>query len=213
MQKRTGYTMSKKLLIIGASGHGKVVADIAIKMNQWSSIEFLDDNSKIKTVMGLNVIGTSGDMLNYIDDYEMFVGIGDNAVRKRIFKSLKSMGATIPKLVHPTAVIGTDVRLGDGTVIMARVVINCCTKIGQGCIINTSATIDHDNFIGDFVHVSPGAHLAGTVMIGEGSWLGIGSVVSNNVGIPNECIVGAGSVVIKSLNKSGRYIGTPARRL
>ena len=205
--------MNNKLLIIGASGHGKVVADIALKMNKWTSVEFLDDNTTIKTVMGLNVIGTSKNMLNYINEYEIFVGIGDNAIRRRILEKLKSAGATIPILVHPNAVIGSEVSVESGTVVMAGVVINCCTRIGQGCIINTGASVDHDNFIGDFVHVSPGARLAGTVRVGQESWLGIGSVISNNIDITNRTIIGAGSVVINHINEPGRYIGTPARRL
>ena len=205
--------MKNKLLIIGASGHGKVVADIAIKMNKWSSVEFLDDNTTLNTVMGLNVIGTSGDMLNYIDEYEMFVGIGNNAIRRRIYEKLKSDGATIPTLVHPNAAIGSEVTIESGTVVMAGVVINCCTKIGQGCIINTGASVDHDNFIGDFVHVSPGARLAGTVRVEQESWLGIGSVISNNIDITSRTIIGAGSVVIKDLKESGTYIGIPSRKL
>ncbi|PIC83074.1 acetyltransferase [Sporosarcina sp. P1] len=204
--------MSKKLLIIGASGHGKVVADIAIKMNKWSSIDFLDDKT-IKNVMGLDVIGSSTAMLRYIDEYEIFVGIGDNAIRKKIFETLKTAGATIPTLVHPNAVIGSEVSIGPGTVVMAGVIINCCTVIGQGCIINTGASVDHDNLIGDFVHVSPGARLAGTVTVGEGSWLGIGSVVSNNISVASECIIGAGSVVVKSICASGIYLGIPAKKL
>ncbi|ARJ39563.1 acetyltransferase [Sporosarcina ureae] len=204
--------MSKKLLIIGASGHGKVVADIAIKMNKWSSIDFLDDKA-INSVMGLDVIGSSTAMLRYIDEYEIFVGIGDNAIRKKIFNTLKTAGATIPTLVHPNAVIGSEVSIGPGTVVMAGVIINCCTVIGQGCIINTGASVDHDNLIGNFVHVSPGARLAGTVTVGEGSWLGIGSVSSNNISVASECIVGAGSVVIKDLKDSGTYIGIPSRKI
>ncbi|PIC63996.1 acetyltransferase [Sporosarcina sp. P13] len=205
--------MKNKLLIIGASGHGKVVADIALEMNKWSSIEFLDDNKTIKNVMGLDVIGSSKDMLNYIDEYEIFVGIGDNAIRKRIYEKLKSAGATIPILIHPNAVIGSEVSIESGTVVMAGVVINCCTQIGQACIINTGSTVDHDNSIGDYVHMSPGARLAGTVKVGQESWLGIGSVVSNNINISSRSIVGAGSVVIKNINEPGRYVGTPVRRL
>ena len=205
--------MKNKLLIIGASGHGKVVADIAVKMNKWTTIEFLDSNTTIKTVMGLNVIGTSEDMLNYIGEYEIFVGIGDNAIRRKIFENLKSAGATIPTLVHPNAVIGSEVSIDSGTVVMAGVVINCSTNIGQGCIINTGASVDHDNLIGDFVHVSPGARLAGTVKVSEGSWLGIASVVSNNINIDSSCIIGAGSVVVKDIKECGVYIGVPARRL
>ncbi|WP_079525383.1 acetyltransferase [Solibacillus isronensis] len=205
--------MKNKLLIIGASGHGKVVAEIAIKMNKWQSIAFLDDDKSIKSSMGLEVIGTSEDVFTHIDEYEIFVGIGNNTTRQRIHEMLETFGANIPNLIHPKAVIGNQVDIGTGTAVMAGVVINCCTKIGRGCIINTGSTIDHDNCIDDFVHISPGSHLAGTVKVGKGSWLGIGSVVSNNITITNGCKVGAGSVVVKDITEPGVYVGVPVRRV
>ncbi|OMF59358.1 acetyltransferase [Paenibacillus sp. FSL R5-0490] len=205
--------MKNKLLIIGASGHGKVVADIALKMNRWQSIAFLDDNKGIETSMGLEVIGTSDDVFTHIDEYEIFVGIGNNTTRQRIHEMVETVGASIPVLVHPDAVVGGQVNIGNGTVVMAGSIINCCTDIGKGCVINTGTTIDHDNCIGDYVHISPGVHLAGTVKIGEGSWLGIGSVVSNNINITSGCQFGAGSVVVKDVNYPGTYAGVPIRKI
>nr|WP_289037955.1 acetyltransferase [uncultured Allobacillus sp.] len=205
--------MKNKLLIIGASGHGKVVADIALKMNRWQNIAFLDDDESINSSMGLEVIGTSDDVFTHIDEYEIFVGIGNNTTRQRIHEMLETFGASMPNLIHPKAVIGNQVDIGTGTVVMAGVVINCCTKIGRGCIINTGSTIDHDNYIDDFVHISPGSHLAGTVKVGTGSWLGIGSVISNNITITNGCKVGAGSVVVKDITEPGVYVGVPVRRV
>lgn len=203
--------MKNKLLIIGASGHGKVVADIALKMNRWQSISFLDDNENLKFSLGFGVIGKSNDALRHINDFDIFVGVGNNATRKKIQERLESEGATIPTLIHPNAVIGEKVDIASGTAIMAGVVINCCTKIGRGCIINTSASIDHDNTIEDYVHISPGSHLAGTVNVGQLTWLGIGSVVSNNVSITNSCIVGAGSLVISDITEAGIYVGVPVK--
>jgi sugar O-acyltransferase (sialic acid O-acetyltransferase NeuD family) len=205
--------MKNKLLIIGASGHGKVVADIALKIGKWQSIAFLDDNENIKISLGIEVIGKSAEAFAYITDWDIFVGIGNNAIRKKLQESLELKGASIPKLIHPNAVIGEQVEVESGTAVMAGVVINCCTKIGKGCIINTGSTLDHDNIIEDFVHISPGAHLAGTVKVGQGSWLGIGSLVSNNVNIKSDCIVGAGATVIKDITESGTYVGVPARRV
>jgi sugar O-acyltransferase (sialic acid O-acetyltransferase NeuD family) len=205
--------MKNKLLIIGASGHGKVVADIALKMNKWQSVVFLDDNINIKSSLGLEVLGALDKVSEYIDEYELFVGIGNNATRQRIQKMLETIGAEIPVLIHPNAIVGEQVDIGSGTAVMAGAVVNCCTKIGKGCIVNTGSTIDHDNYIEDFVHISPGAHLAGTVHIGQGSWLGIGSAVSNNVSITNGCIVGAGSVIVKDITEPGVYVGTPVRRV
>lgn len=205
--------MKNKLLIIGASGHGKVIADIALKMNKWANIAFLDDDVSIKSSMGIEVIGKSDKALTNIQEYDIFVGIGNNSIREKIQKKLEAEGASIPFLIHPSAIIGEKVELESGTVVMAGVVINCCTKIGKGCIINTGASIDHDNVIEDFVHISPGSHLAGTVKVDHGSWLGIGSIVSNNVNITSGCEIGAGAVVINDITEPGTYVGVPVRRI
>ncbi|WP_100405637.1 acetyltransferase [Bacillus solitudinis] len=205
--------MKKKLLIIGASGHGKVVADLALKMNKWQSIAFLDDDESIEMSIGIKVIGKSCEAYNLLNDYDIFVAIGDNSIRKRIQNELEEEGASIPTLIHPNVVLGEKVDVASGTVIMAGVVINCCTKIGKGCIINTGSTVDHDNLIEEFVHISPGAHLAGMVRVGQKSWLGIGSVVSNNVTITSSCKIGAGAVVVRDITETGTYIGVPVRKV
>ncbi len=207
--------MKDKLLIIGASGHGKVIADVALKMNKWKSIAFLDDDESIKFSMGIEVIGKSDDAFTktHIKDCDIFVGVGNNTTREKIQEKLEAKGASIPTIIHPNAVVGEQVEILSGTVVMAGVVINCSTSIGKGCIINTGATIDHDCLIDDYVHISPGAHLAGTVKIGQGSWLGIGSIVSNNVTITSKCKVGAGAVVVKDLVEAGTYVGIPVRKI
>lgn len=205
--------MKNKLLIIGASGHGKVVADIALKMNKWESIAFLDDDENIKQSMNIEVIGKSNDISKYIQDYDIFVAIGNNSTRERIQENLEKLGASIPVLIHPKSVIAEQVEIGLGTVIMAGAIINCCTKIENGCIINTGATIDHDNIIEDYVHISPGANLAGTVTVGKGTWIGIGSVVSNNISIVGNCKIGAGAVVTKDIDEVGTYVGVPVKKL
>lgn len=205
--------MKEKLIIIGASGHGKVVADIAIKMNKWQSIAFLDDDESIKTSMGLEVIGKTADAFTYKEEADFFVAIGNNAVREKVQEKLLGEGMSVVMLIHPSAIIGTDVEIGIGTVLMAGVVINSSTRIGKGCIINTSASLDHDNNIEDYVHISPGVRIAGTVRVGRDSWLGIGSVISNNVNICSGCKVGAGAVVVKDITEPGTYVGVPVRKI
>lgn len=205
--------MKEKLLIIGASGHGRVVADIALKMNKWNNISFLDDDESIEFSMGIKVIGKSADVSKYLHDYDIFVGIGNNSLREKVQLKIENLGANIPVLIHPSAVIGEQVVIGRGTVVMPGVVINCCTQIGNGCIINTGTTVDHDNIIDDFVHLSPGTHLAGMVNIEKRTWLGIGSLVVNNIHIISDTKIGAGAVVICNLDKPGTYIGVPARRV
>ncbi len=205
--------MKKRLLIVGAGGHGKVVADIAMKMSLWESIAFLDDNDSLGEVLGLKVIDKATEATKYVRDSDLFVAIGNDTIRERTQRELESAGAELPVLIHPHAVIAQDVELGVGSVVMAGVVINSCTRIGRGCIINTGATIGHDNIIEDFVHVSPGVNTGGSVRIGTGTWIGLGSKIVNNVNITGGCTVGAGAVVVKDITIAGTYVGVPARRL
>ncbi|NBI07057.1 acetyltransferase [Senegalia massiliensis] len=205
--------MKDKLIIIGASGHGKVVADIAIKMNKWQSIVFLDDDESIKTSLGLEIIGKTEDAFTYKYEADFFVAIGNNEIRENIQEKFIERGLNVVSLIHPEAVIGTDVEIDIGTAIMGGTVINNSTKIGKGCIVNTSASLDHDNAIEDYVHISPGVRTAGSLSIGKGTWLGIGSILSNNVKICSGCKVGAGAVVVKDITEPGTYVGVPVRRV
>lgn len=205
--------MHEKLLIVGASGHGKVVADIAKQMSKWNSIAFLDDNEFITTSPSNKVLGRTSDALKYKDEADFFVAIGNNATREKIQEKLLCEGLSVVTLVHPRSVVCSDVEIGVGTAVMAGVVINSSSKIGKGCIINTSSSLDHDNVICDYVHVSPRVSLAGNVRVGKSTWLGIGSVVINNVNISSGCIVGAGAVVVRDICETGSFIGVPARRV
>lgn len=205
--------MYDNLIIIGASGHGKVVVDIAINMNKWKSVFFLDDNNLIKQISGFDVIGNINDSYKYRKNSDFFVAIGNNKIREEIQNELVNKDFNLISLIHPSAILGNDVYIGKGSVIMAGVIVNSDSKIGDGCIINTGATVDHDNLLGDYTHVSPGVNLAGAVEIGKGTWIGIGSVVSNSLKITNGCIIGAGAVVVNSLNEVGTYVGIPARRI
>lgn len=203
--------MNEKLVIIGAGGHGKVVADIA-KLKGYKDIVFLDDNSEKKECGLYPIVGTTQDIEKYYNAH-FIVGIGNNKVRRKLTSFLLEKQYDVTTLIHPSAVIDETVQIGHGTVIMANVVINADTTIGHGCIINTASSVDHDCCIQDYVHICPGVHIAGTVHIGDNTWIGIGSSVINNIYIVNDCMLGAGCVVVKDLLESGTYIGVPARRL
>lgn len=197
------------LIIVGASGHGKVVADIA-RRNGYSDIAFLDDAPGLMQVSSYQVLGAVPQFEEYLQS-DFVVAIGNAAIRRRIQDELTHAGAKFVTLIHPSAIITEDVVIGAGSVVMAGAVINPSARIGRGCIVNTSASIDHDCIVGNFAHVSVGAHLAGTVSVGDGTWVGIGSVVSNNISICSDCMIGAGAVVVKDIQKPGTYIGVPAR--
>lgn len=199
--------MFNKLIIIGAGGQGKVVADIAIKLG-YKDIAFIDDNAK-GNCMGFPILGNSSIINGVNDDNTLFViGIGKNEVRKQISEKYNLNYAT---LVHPSAQIGNGVEIGEGTVIMAGAVINAGAKIGRHCVINSTAVVEHDNRIDNYVHISPGALLGGTVSIGECTHIGIGAIIRNNITVCEDCVVGAGAVVVKNIIKSSVYIGIPAQ--
>jgi len=199
------------IIIIGASGHGKVVADIVAQAGD-RVIGFLDDNPELpETFVGYPMLGSVCDYSKYANA-NFVIAIGNASVREKI--SLQLAYVNWYTAVHPTAVIspmGTSV--GEGTVVMAHAVINPGSKIGRHCIVNTGATVDHDNVIEDFTHISVGAKLAGTVHVGKRTWVGVGAAVSNNVNICGDCIIGAGAVVVKDISKSGTYVGVPARKI
>ncbi len=188
-----------------------MIADIAKKL-YYSEIVFLDDDKTLDKCNGYSVVGTTSDIDNY-QSYDFIVAIGNSEIRKKIQNQLTNKDIDIVTLVHPNAVIGENVVLGEGTVVMAGAVINPCVTIGNGCIINTCASVDHDCVVGDFAHVSVGAHVAGTVTIGENTCIGAGATVINNVNICGGCTIGAGSVVVKDITETGTYIGVPVKRL
>lgn len=198
----------RRLAIIGASGHGKVIADIA-RRNGYKEIVFFDDDDNIHECGGYPVIGKSFEAGTI--DADVIIGIGNAGVRKQMQESITD--EKLVTLIHPDAVIAEDVVMGAGTVVMAGAVINPGTHIGKGCIINTCSSVDHDCTVGDFVHVAVGSHLCGTVNVGDGTWIGAGATVSNNVFICPDCMIGAGAVVIKEIKESGTYVGVPAKRV
>lgn len=202
----------KRLAILGASGHGKVVADCA-ELTGWDEIVFFDDAwPKLKANGVWAVIGDTKLLLSKLTHYDgVIVAIGQNDTRLKKQEELLEHHAMIVSIVHPDACISQYAKLGIGSVVMAGSIINVDSKIGAACIINTGATIDHDCTLGDGVHVSPGSHLAGGDSVGHCAWLGIGSNVRQLINIGNHTIIGAGSVVVKDLPDSVTAFGNPAQ--
>lgn len=206
--------MSKQVVIIGAGGHSKVVADIVIKSRD-KLIGFLDDNLEegSKIIEGYQVLGKIEkclDLQKEKKDLYFIIAIGDNYIRKEIYEKYKLNYYTA---IHPSSNIGLEVQISEGTVIMANVCINSNTKIGKNCIINTGAVIEHDNKIDDYVHISPNATLCGTVKVGKFIHIGAGAIVKNDTQITEKCIIGAGAVVVDDIEEEGTYVGIPARKI
>ena len=198
-----------RLVIIGAGGHGRVIADNALK-NGYNEICFVDD-SATGDCIGFPIVGVIGDVEKLNDGKTDFIiGIGNNATRKII---AEKFDVNWVSLVHPSAQLAFNARIGRGTVVMANAVVNVCASVGDHCIINTGAVVEHDNTIGNFVHMSPVTKLGGSVRIGDLTHVGIGATVSNDVDVCADCVIGAGAVVVQDIKDSGTYIGVPAREI
>lgn len=197
----------KKLTIIGASGHAKVVAEIAL-LNGYDYLEFLDDDANKQSCFGFPVVGSLDDIKSVKND--IFIAIGDNSLRAKLFSQVEN--CSMPILIHPKAIVSEKASIGVGAVVMAGAVVNPYAKIGVGCIINTCSSVDHDCCIGDFSHVSVGAHIAGSVIIGKQNFIGAGAIIINNKNICDGNIIGAGAIVVKNLVEHGVYYGVPAKK-
>lgn len=205
--------MSRKLLIAGAGGHGRVVADIATAMGTWSEIAFIDDKFPGLISSGnWSVVSTCEGATEMTGSYQdMVVAVGHNETRMKLQKMYADSGFSIVTLIHPSVVLGSEISIGIGSVIMPNVAINHGTVFGDGCIVNTGAIVEHDCVIGEGVHLSPGCHLAGEVQVGNYSWIGIGSNIINQVCIGNSVIVGAGAAVIDDVSSNSLATGVPAQ--
>ncbi len=202
----------RRLAILGASGHGKVVAEIA-ELTGWDEVVFFDDAfPSVKKIGIWPVKGATEDLVTDADMYTAaIVAIGDNQLRLEKSKYLLSRGLKLGTLIHPCSIVSKYAEIDAGTVVMAGAVINPFVSVGVGSIINTSCSIDHDCILSEGVHVSPGAHVAGGVSVGEMSWLGIGSIVKQGVEIGASVIVAAGAVVINDVPRNSMVKGIPAK--
>lgn len=204
----------RRLAILGASGHGKVVAESALRAG-WDSVDFYDDAWPGKRRFGKWVI--SGDTATLLDKPTAFdgvvVAIGDNVIRMKKIWQFQAAGIDLATVVHPAATISDSARLGVGSVVMAGVVVNADALVGVGAILNTLCSVDHDCVLADGVHISPGAHLAGDVRVGELSWVGIGVSIRQGVTVGRGVTIGAGAAVVCDIADNSTVAGVPATDL
>ena len=201
------------LLIYGAGGHGRVIAEIAAASGI-PVLGFIDADPALhgSAVLGLPVLGDEEWLFRKATGrWSVALALGDNAGRKRVAEALTSHNIQLATLISPASTISPSATLGPGTVIMPGVVVNACAAIGTGVILNTGAIVEHDVQLGDYVHVSPRAVLGGGAIVGPLTHIAIGVTVLPRVSIGARCIVGAGSVVPRSLPDDVVAFGIPAR--
>lgn len=204
-------TSTSKVLVYGASGHGKVVAEVlrALGLNVWG---FIDDGIAPGTpVLGIAVEGDFAWLERERPDAIVALGVGANATRMWLAGRIIEAGFTLGTYVHPRAWVSPSAKLGAGTVVMANAVVNADASIGEGVILNTGAIVEHDCIVGKFAHISPNAALGGGVSVGEGSQVGIGASIRPLARIGRNCVIGAGSVILDETPDNAVVAGVPAR--
>lgn len=204
-RRQSSHSMENNITLYGASGHGKVIIDI-LQNGSAAQLTVIDDHPKADQILGIPIIKSSSFDFSTIG--KAIISIGNNAVRKRIAKTL---AADFVKAIHKSSIIASSAILGEGTVVMAGARINPDAVIGKHCIINTGAVVEHDAKIADFVHISPSVSLAGNVSVGEGTHVGIAAVVIQGVTIGKWATIGAGAVIIKDVPDYAVVVGNPGK--
>ncbi len=210
-------TEKQNIIIIGASGHSKVVIDIIERLNNYIIIGLIDTyKTKRSKIFQYKILGTEDNLYSLIKEFHINAGIiaiGDNRLRKNIHKKITKM---IPDFefisaIHPNAIIGKNVKIGKGTVIMPGVIVNSDSKIGENCILNTKSSLGHDGIMKNFSSLAPNATVGGNTIIGIGTAICLGANVLQNITIGNHSIIGAGSLVNRDIGDNKMAYGIPAK--
>lgn len=208
--------MKKTIVVWGASGHAKVVADIIRQEGKYDIASFLDDidkNRQGSQFCGATVLGGSEQLDGLLKNGvgHLIFGFGDNNARLNLSELIREKGFQLVTAIHPRAIIVQSASIGAGTVVCAAAVVGPDSVLGENIIINTSASVDHECVIEGGAHIGPGVHLGGRVHIGRGCWIGIGATVSDRIHIGEGSIIGAGAVVLDNIPSNVVAYGVPAK--
>jgi sugar O-acyltransferase (sialic acid O-acetyltransferase NeuD family) len=206
--------MASKVLVYGAGGHGKVVADILLSAKIKGLVGFVDDNKAQGTVLlGLPVLGDSHWLMEHVsnENFAVVLGVGNNATREIIAERCRTAGIEVLTAIHPSAVIARSANVLPGAVVMAGAVINSEARIGMGAVVNTGAVVEHDVIVENYAQLMPNATMAGGARLGVCSILGAGAVILPYIVVGCRTTVGAGAVVVSDLPDHVIAIGVPAK--
>ncbi|HEX4299949.1 MAG TPA: acetyltransferase [Gammaproteobacteria bacterium] len=207
----------RSIVIIGSSGHAKVVIDIVERAEVGRIAGLIDDfRAAGETTLGYPVLGKVGDLPRLCSEHALeggVVAVGDNFARARLVGAIRATSPDFdfPAAVHPAAILGRDVSVDEGAVVMAGAVVNPCSRLGRFCILNTGASLDHDSTLAEFASLAPGARTGGGVSVEPYAAIGIGAVVVQGVRIGEHAVIGAGATVLEDVPAYSVAHGTPAR--
>ena len=211
--------MKKKIVVIGASGHAKVIIDIIEREDKYEVLGLIDSyKEKGGKTFGYAILGTEKILPQLIEEEDLFGGflaIGDNYIRKELFFKIKKIQPNFRYInaIHPHAVIGAKVKIGKGVVIMPGVIVNTQSKIDDFCILNTKSTLDHECRMREFSSLGPGTNVGGNVSIGECTAISLGAKVIENITIGKHAVIGAGALVIRNVGDFKIAFGVPAKEV
>ncbi|KEH98041.1 acetyltransferase [Clostridium massiliodielmoense] len=205
-----------KIVLVGGGGHCKVIIDIIKSISKYKIVGITDANTSEEQIIGVPIIGNDDvleDLYNQgVKNAFVCVGALNNIkIRDKIFNKLKSLGFSMPKLIHKNAIVSPYAKVGDGTCVMAGAIVNAGAIIEENCIINTGSIIEHDCLIGRNTHVSPKASIAGGSKIGCNCHIGTGSTIIQEIEIESNVVVGAGAVVVNNIEGYVTAVGIPSR--
>ncbi|ASL44131.1 Putative acetyltransferase EpsM [Burkholderia sp. AD24] len=211
----------QNIVLVGSSGHAKVVIDIVERQARYRIVGLIDAFRKVgETTLGYAVLGSESDLLALAAEHDLkgvIVAIGDNSVRAKVTAKVADICASLSlpfvSAVHPSASIGKETTIGAGTVVMAGAVINPACRIGRGCIVNTRASLDHDSVMVDYSSLAPGVTTGGNCHIGSHAAVSIGAVLRHGIAIGEHSVVGAGSLVLSAVEAFSIAYGSPAKKV
>lgn len=209
--------MKNDILVVGAGGHCRVVLSILNHYKEFNVIGIADRDNKNfgEEILGAQVQYTWDDVQAVYDEgiSNSVLAVGDNKERQLLFAKLTEIGYTIKTLIHPSALVDNNVKIGVGTTICMGAKIGPLVSIGDNCIIYTGTVIDHETIIKSDCFIAPGVSVAGRVYIEQGSFIGIGCSIKDKVRIGAHSVIGAGSVVIHDVDANTTVAGIPATEL